>query len=93
MSGEVISFMTLFSLPNDSQKIRRCKRRQMEVFENVEGGLEIKGRSLEDRMTQNGKKRDASWSIVFLTPKRQRLLFSVLYFRHLLVDQRVIKPS
>ena len=28
----------------------------MEVFENMEGSLEIKGRPWEVRMTQNGKK-------------------------------------
>ncbi len=36
----------------------------MEVFENVKGSLEIKGRSWEARMTQNGKKRVASWLLV-----------------------------
>ncbi len=41
----------------------------MEVFENMEDRLEIERRSLEARMTQNGKKRDASWSLVPLLTK------------------------
>ncbi len=36
----------------------------MEVFENLEGTLEIKRRSWEDRMTHNGKKRVTSWFLV-----------------------------
>ena len=32
------------------------KHAQMEVFENMEDGLEIKRRSWEARMTENGKK-------------------------------------
>ncbi len=48
--------MTLLSLPNDSQNVWRCQRRQIIVFENIEDRLEIKRRSWEARMTQDGKK-------------------------------------
>ncbi len=48
--------MTPLSLPNDSQNVLRCQRRQMEVFENLEDSLEIKRRSWEARMTPSGKK-------------------------------------
>ena len=48
--------MTLLSLPNDSQNVIRCQRRQMEVFESLEDSLEIERKSWEARMTPNGKK-------------------------------------
>ncbi len=38
------------------RKYEDVKRRQMEFLVNVQGSLEIKGRSWEARMTQNGKK-------------------------------------
>ncbi len=48
---------------------------QMEVFENMEGSFEIKRRSWETRMTQNGKKEShvGSYSRLANIKKGQRI--------------------